>query len=339
MSVHCRILAHEMQVPWNEYWDFLGGFADLSTPGGLASLETYLNCAEDELEDSILMSDCQDFIDPIQGHESVYSLNGFDDSPRRTEIPRSTSSTPKSNHTLGQNSDINSNCDSYVKQWMDSPVRDPMKILHSSPALKGGLSDSPSLSDPLADMFSKLDIKEQETLTKAVENVLSQQSPKASAKEEEVLSPNTVMMLDLEKQFQNLRVTSPIKPDEETNSKKLDSSCDSTDSSHKGQSRSKGPVEDWLQQNCRPVRSLAGPVNSETVPLPTIRFSEATSPDSSLNSSSDCSRERRDSSGSERSNRSLETFYTAPDSPPVVPDEDPVDDQKGAESPSAFLYG
>ncbi|MFT7808403.1 ankyrin repeat and LEM domain-containing protein 2 isoform X1 [Arapaima gigas] len=38
-----RDLAHELGHPWVEYWDFLGGFADLSSADGLRKLEEYLS--------------------------------------------------------------------------------------------------------------------------------------------------------------------------------------------------------------------------------------------------------------------------------------------------------
>ncbi|XP_053332289.1 ankyrin repeat and LEM domain-containing protein 2 isoform X1 [Clarias gariepinus] len=38
-----RELAHEMEYPWAEYWDFLNCFTDLSTEDGLSMLEDYLS--------------------------------------------------------------------------------------------------------------------------------------------------------------------------------------------------------------------------------------------------------------------------------------------------------
>ncbi|XP_018117704.1 ankyrin repeat and LEM domain-containing protein 2 isoform X2 [Xenopus laevis] len=41
-----RVLAHELDVPWVEYWDFLGCFVDLSSQEGLRKLEEYLSKRE-----------------------------------------------------------------------------------------------------------------------------------------------------------------------------------------------------------------------------------------------------------------------------------------------------
>ncbi|KAM4808173.1 ankyrin repeat and LEM domain-containing protein 2 isoform 1-T1 [Rhinophrynus dorsalis] len=41
-----RELAHELDVPWVEYWDFLGCFIDLSSREGLGKLEEYLSKRE-----------------------------------------------------------------------------------------------------------------------------------------------------------------------------------------------------------------------------------------------------------------------------------------------------
>ena len=37
-----REIAHSMHVTWNEYWDFLGSYCDLSRPESLDKLEQYL---------------------------------------------------------------------------------------------------------------------------------------------------------------------------------------------------------------------------------------------------------------------------------------------------------
>lgn len=42
-----RDLAHELGHPWAEYWEFLGGFVDLSTADGLRKLEEHLSQKED----------------------------------------------------------------------------------------------------------------------------------------------------------------------------------------------------------------------------------------------------------------------------------------------------
>ncbi|KAM5192618.1 ankyrin repeat and LEM domain-containing protein 2 isoform 2-T2 [Mantella aurantiaca] len=41
-----RELAHELKIPWVEYWEFLGCFADLSSQEGLGKLEEYLSKKE-----------------------------------------------------------------------------------------------------------------------------------------------------------------------------------------------------------------------------------------------------------------------------------------------------
>lgn len=38
-----RHLAHQQRIPWKEHWDFLECSCDLSTPGGLGILESYLS--------------------------------------------------------------------------------------------------------------------------------------------------------------------------------------------------------------------------------------------------------------------------------------------------------
>ena len=37
-----RQVAHELGIPWSEYWDFLGSFIDLQSANGLSKLEDYL---------------------------------------------------------------------------------------------------------------------------------------------------------------------------------------------------------------------------------------------------------------------------------------------------------
>ena len=44
-----RELAHYGKIPWVEYWNFLGCYADLSTPQGLEKLEDYLTKKKDRI--------------------------------------------------------------------------------------------------------------------------------------------------------------------------------------------------------------------------------------------------------------------------------------------------
>lgn len=44
-----RELAHYGKIPWVEYWNFLGCYADLSTPQGLEKLEDYLTKRKDRI--------------------------------------------------------------------------------------------------------------------------------------------------------------------------------------------------------------------------------------------------------------------------------------------------
>ena len=44
-----RELAHNGKIPWTEYWDFLGCFADLSSSHGLEKLEHYLTKRKDRI--------------------------------------------------------------------------------------------------------------------------------------------------------------------------------------------------------------------------------------------------------------------------------------------------
>ncbi|XP_063310479.1 ankyrin repeat and LEM domain-containing protein 2 isoform X1 [Pelobates fuscus] len=51
-----RELAHELDIPWLEYWDFLGCFSDLSSQEGLGKLEEFLSKRESS-ERTLLESD------------------------------------------------------------------------------------------------------------------------------------------------------------------------------------------------------------------------------------------------------------------------------------------
>ncbi|KAM8961873.1 ankyrin repeat and LEM domain-containing protein 2 isoform 2-T2 [Pelodytes ibericus] len=53
-----RELAHELDVPWVEYWDFLGCFTDLSSQEGLGKFEEYLN--KRELSERVTMESDHD---------------------------------------------------------------------------------------------------------------------------------------------------------------------------------------------------------------------------------------------------------------------------------------
>ena len=49
-----RELAHNGKIPWMEYWNFLGCYADLSSPQGLEKLEDYLGKKKDRILSSRL---------------------------------------------------------------------------------------------------------------------------------------------------------------------------------------------------------------------------------------------------------------------------------------------
>lgn len=55
-----RNIAHDLKVPWSEYWKFLDEFCDLSSDEGLEKLEEYLR----EKRQSIEMSSLQPDTDP-----------------------------------------------------------------------------------------------------------------------------------------------------------------------------------------------------------------------------------------------------------------------------------
>jgi hypothetical protein len=48
-----RNLSYETNIEWNEYWDFLGSFIDISTINGLGKFEIYLKTKTDATENKI----------------------------------------------------------------------------------------------------------------------------------------------------------------------------------------------------------------------------------------------------------------------------------------------
>lgn len=58
-----RELAHEVAVPWTEYWDFLESYVDLSTDEGLKQLEGHLALQQEEYSGSLLMDYSHDVLD------------------------------------------------------------------------------------------------------------------------------------------------------------------------------------------------------------------------------------------------------------------------------------
>lgn len=44
-----RSLAHSREIPWVEYWDFLGCYIDLATPSGLEALEKYFSSKQSKI--------------------------------------------------------------------------------------------------------------------------------------------------------------------------------------------------------------------------------------------------------------------------------------------------
>ena len=63
-----RSLAHSLKIPWSEYWEFLGDFADLSTAEGLKSLEKHLHDKFKELQQEMtLKRDLEDIDSMFSG--------------------------------------------------------------------------------------------------------------------------------------------------------------------------------------------------------------------------------------------------------------------------------
>lgn len=67
-----RQLAHNVKVPWTEYWSFLGGYADFSNLQGIAKLENYLAKNREQL-----------------------LFNRLSITPQRVEVPKSISGIQK----------------------------------------------------------------------------------------------------------------------------------------------------------------------------------------------------------------------------------------------------
>lgn len=72
LFVILRQLAHNVKVPWTEYWSFLGGYADFSNLQGIAKLENYLAKNREQL-----------------------LFNRLSITPQRVEVPKSISGIQK----------------------------------------------------------------------------------------------------------------------------------------------------------------------------------------------------------------------------------------------------
>uniref|UniRef100_A0A8C5PA20 Ankyrin repeat and LEM domain-containing protein 2 n=1 Tax=Leptobrachium leishanense TaxID=445787 RepID=A0A8C5PA20_9ANUR len=110
-----RELAHELVVPWLEYWDFLGGFADLSSQEGLPKLEEYLSNKESS-ERTQLESDhdlCNKYKTPSPAGKSKKSCNSVsvgafldDEEDTSIEMKNRQNAALKRNHVLAPSETI-----------------------------------------------------------------------------------------------------------------------------------------------------------------------------------------------------------------------------------------
>ncbi|XP_072271800.1 ankyrin repeat and LEM domain-containing protein 2 isoform X2 [Pyxicephalus adspersus] len=74
-----RELAHELDVPWVEYWEFLGCFADLSSQEGLGKLEEYLSKKEasERLQMDYDLENCNRYKTPSPAGRSKKCCNSI----------------------------------------------------------------------------------------------------------------------------------------------------------------------------------------------------------------------------------------------------------------------
>ncbi|KAF5906917.1 ankyrin repeat and LEM domain-containing protein 2, partial [Clarias magur] len=80
-----RELAHEMEYPWAEYWDFLNCFTDLSTEDGLSMLEHYLSTSVQHKNDQ--EKNFLDLKSSPPAHKIASNIKALCDGPLPTGTP------------------------------------------------------------------------------------------------------------------------------------------------------------------------------------------------------------------------------------------------------------